>query len=93
MLAKQIDPQDHQKEQIRNTLEAKKNTFQLVAERWWEVKKSTVTEDYGNDIWRPLERDVFPAIGDIRVTDIKAHKGIGYFNSKAGNIAIMPMVT
>ncbi len=73
LLAKQIDPQDHHKEQIRNTLEAKTNTFQLVAERWWEVKKSTVTEDYGNDIWRSLERDVFPAIGDISVTDIKAH--------------------
>ncbi|EPK6349518.1 tyrosine-type recombinase/integrase [Proteus mirabilis] len=73
LLAKQIDPQDHHKEQIRNTLEAKTNTFQLVAERWWEVKKSTVTEDYGNDIWRSLERDVFPAIGDISVTEIKAH--------------------
>ena len=73
LLAKQIDPQDHHKEQVRNTLEAKANTFQLVAERWWEVKKSTVTEDYGNDIWRSLERDVFPAIGDISVTDIKAH--------------------
>ncbi|HFD6682100.1 TPA: integrase domain-containing protein [Providencia alcalifaciens] len=73
LLAKQIDPQDHYKEQARHTLEAKTNTFQLVAERWWEVKKSTVTEDYGNDIWRSLERDVFPAIGDISVTDIKAH--------------------
>ncbi|EKT64559.1 integrase [Providencia burhodogranariea] len=73
LLAKQIDPQDHHKEQVRNSLEAKTNTFQLVAERWWEVKKSTVTEDYGNDIWRSLERDVFPAIGDISVTDIKAH--------------------
>ncbi|MCL0003197.1 integrase [Providencia rettgeri] len=73
LLAKQIDPQDHHKEQVRNNLEAKANTFQLVAERWWEVKKSTVTEDYGNDIWRSLERDVFPAIGDISVTDIKAH--------------------
>ncbi|WP_333988055.1 integrase domain-containing protein [Providencia huaxiensis] len=73
LLAKQIDPQDHYKEQARHTLEAKTNTFQLVAERWWKVKKSTVTEDYGNDIWRSLERDVFPAIGDISVTDIKAH--------------------
>ncbi|HHR6136530.1 TPA: integrase [Providencia alcalifaciens] len=73
LLAKQIDPQDHHKEQVRNSLKAKANTFQLVAERWWEVKKSTVTEDYGNDIWRSLERDVFPAIGDISVTDIKAH--------------------
>ncbi|MBQ0369664.1 integrase [Providencia rettgeri] len=73
LLAKDIDPQEYQKDQIRNSQEAKTNTFQLIAERWWEVKKSTVTEDYGNDIWRSLERDVFPAIGDISVTDIKAH--------------------
>ncbi|MEY0588505.1 integrase [Providencia manganoxydans] len=73
LLAKDIDPQEYQKDKIRNSQEAKTNTFQLVAERWWEVKKSTVTEDYGNDIWRSLERDVFPAIGDISVTDIKAH--------------------
>lgn len=73
LLAKDIDPQEYQKDQIRNSQESKTNTFQLVAERWWEVKKSTVTEDYGNDIWRSLERDVFPAIGDISVTDIKAH--------------------
>ncbi|MBP6083226.1 MAG: integrase [Providencia sp.] len=73
LLAKDIDPQEYQKDQIRNSQEAKTNTFQLVAERWWEVKKSTVTEDYGNDIWRSLERDVFPAIGDISVTDIKAN--------------------
>ncbi|MFW0928371.1 integrase [Providencia sp. VP23HZSY-1] len=73
LLAKDIDPQEYQKDKIRNSQEAKTNTFQLVAERWWEVKKSTVTEDYGNDIWRSLERDVFPAIGVISVTDIKAH--------------------
>ncbi|WP_272694944.1 integrase [Providencia sp. PROV144] len=73
LLAKDIDPQEYQKDQIRSSQEAKTNTFQIVAERWWEVKKSTVTEDYGNDIWRSLERDVFPAIGDISVTDIKAH--------------------
>ncbi|HGN0532890.1 TPA: integrase [Providencia stuartii] len=73
LLAKDIGLQEYQKDQIRNSQEAKTNTFQLVAERWWEVKKSTVTEDYGNDIWRSLERDVFPAIGDISVTDIKAH--------------------
>jgi hypothetical protein len=53
--------------------EAKTNTFQLVAERWWNVKKASVTEDYADDIWRSLERDVFPAIGDVSVTDIKAH--------------------
>ncbi|MEN4538242.1 integrase domain-containing protein [Pantoea agglomerans] len=70
---KQIDPQEHQQEQLRSLLEAETNTFQLVAERWWNVKKASVTEDYADDIWRSLERDVFHAIGDVSVTDIKAH--------------------
>lgn len=73
LLAKQIDPREHQQEQLRSSLEAKTNTFQLVAERWWNVKKASVTEDYAEDIWRSLERDIFPAIGDVSVTDIKAH--------------------
>ncbi|VUS94156.1 Prophage integrase IntA [Klebsiella pasteurii] len=37
------------------------------------VVGSVHTEDYAEDIWRSLERDVFPAIGNIGVTDIKAH--------------------
>jgi integrase len=73
LLAKDIDPQEHQKEQVRNSKEAKTNTFLFVAERWWNVKKASVTEDYADDIWRSLERDVFPAIGDISVTEITAH--------------------
>lgn len=58
---------------MRNSQEAKTNTFLLVTERWWNVKKASVTEDYADDIWRSLERDVFPVIGDISVTEIKAH--------------------
>ena len=44
-----------------------------MAERWLNVKKASVTEDYAEDIWRSLEKDVFPAIGDVSVTDIKTH--------------------
>lgn len=32
-----------------------------------------MTEDYAEDIWRSLERDIFPAIGEVSITDIKAH--------------------
>ena len=73
LLAKQIDPLEHQKEQLRSSQEAKTNTFKLIAERWWNVKKTSVTENYAEDIWRSLERDVFPVIGEICITDIKAH--------------------
>lgn len=37
------------------------------------MQKASVTEDYEEDIWRSLERDVFPVIGVVSVTDIKAH--------------------
>jgi integrase len=73
LVAKDIDPQEHQEEKVRNSLEAKTNTFMMVAERWLGVKKNSVTEDYAKDIWRSLERDIFPVIGDVSVTDIKAH--------------------
>lgn len=72
LLSKQIDPQDHKQEKFRQTLEARTNTFKVVAERWWKVKKSSVTESYAKDIWRSLEKDVFPLIGNIAITELKA---------------------
>lgn len=35
--------------------------------------QASVTEDYAHDIWRSLERDIFPALGKVNITDIKAH--------------------
>jgi len=37
------------------------------------VKKTSVTENYAEDIWRYLERDFFPVIGEICITDIEAN--------------------
>lgn len=73
LLAKQIDPLEHQKEQLRSSQEAKTNTFKLIAERWENVKKTSLTENYAEDIWRSLERNFFPVIGEICITDIEAH--------------------
>lgn len=36
------------------------------------MKSKSVTEDYAKDIWRSLDKDVFPAIGAIPVQEIKA---------------------
>jgi hypothetical protein len=43
-----------------------------VAANWFQLKSKSVTEDYAKDIWRSLEKDVFPAIGEIPVQQIKA---------------------
>jgi len=45
----------------------------LIAECWGNVKKTSVTENYAEDIWRSLERDVFPVIREICITDIEAN--------------------
>jgi integrase len=38
------------------------------------LKQASVTPDYAKDIWRSLEKDVFPAIGELPVQEIKARK-------------------
>ncbi|MFP1749473.1 integrase domain-containing protein [Lonsdalea quercina] len=72
LIAKDIDPQEHYHTLKRQALEIQSNTFKVVAERWLQLKKSSVTADYASDIRRSLEKDIFPAIGDISITDIKA---------------------
>ncbi|EAM5060125.1 DUF4102 domain-containing protein, partial [Salmonella enterica] len=46
--------------------------FSTVATNWFQLKSKSVTSDYANDIWRSLEKDVFPAIGETPVQQIKA---------------------
>ena len=46
--------------------------FSTVAANWFQLKSKSVTPDYAKDIWRSLEKDVFPAIGEIPVQQIKA---------------------
>lgn len=45
--------------------------FSTVAVNWFQLKNKSVTSDYAKDIWRSLEKDVFPAIGEILVRQIK----------------------
>ncbi|MEQ9771980.1 integrase domain-containing protein [Pectobacterium jejuense] len=72
LLTKDIDPYEHQYSLRKQALEAKSNTFKIVAEQWLQLKKSSITADYASDIWRSLEKDIFPAIGEMSITDIKA---------------------
>lgn len=71
LIARNIDPQDHERMQQQKARESKANTFQVVAGMWWKVKKKSVTEDYAKDVWRSLEKDIFPMIGNIAIADIK----------------------
>lgn len=42
-----------------------------MAGKWFQLKSKSVTKDYANDIWRSLEKDILPAIGEISVQVLK----------------------
>ncbi|WP_302463502.1 integrase domain-containing protein [Hafnia paralvei] len=72
LLAQGIDPQQQQEivsEQRQIELDS---IFSTVAANWFQLKSKSVTTDYAKDIWRSLDKDVFPAIGEIPVQEIKA---------------------
>ena len=72
LLANGIDPQvqaDVLEEQHQIALDS---IFETVAANWFQLKSKTVTPDYAQEIWRSLEKDVFPAVGGITVQQIKA---------------------
>ncbi len=74
LLANGIDPQTQAEQATEQQQIALDSIFSTVAANWFALKQASVTADYAKDIWRSLEKDVFPAIGEIPVQEIKARK-------------------
>lgn len=74
LLANGIDPQTHAEQATEQQQIALDSIFSTVAANWFALKQASVTADYAKDIWRSLEKDVFPTIGEIPVQKIKARK-------------------
>ncbi|MGC0826062.1 integrase domain-containing protein [Pantoea agglomerans] len=72
LLAQGIDPQKQQEEVSEQRQIELDSIFSVVTGRWFLLKSKSVTEDYAKDIWRSLEKDIFPSIGEIPVQAIKA---------------------
>lgn len=72
LLAQGIDPQKQQDEVSKQRQMELDSIFSVVAGRWLQLKSKSVTEDYAKDIWRSLEKDLFPTIGEIPVQALKA---------------------
>ncbi|HBB1548878.1 TPA: tyrosine-type recombinase/integrase [Escherichia coli] len=72
LLANGLDPQV-QAELIEEQQQiAIDSIFSTVAFNWFQLKSKSITPDYAKDIWRSLEKDIFPAIGELPVQQIKA---------------------
>ena len=50
----------------------KADTFQAVAKEWFDRFTPTTTQRYAAEVWSRLERDVFPFIGNLSLSDIDA---------------------
>jgi len=74
LLVNGIDPQAQAEQVTEQQQIALDSIFSTVAANWFALKQGSITPDYAKDIWRSLEKDVFPAIGEIPVQEIKARK-------------------
>ncbi|CZY24285.1 integrase domain-containing protein [Enterobacter hormaechei] len=72
LLVQGIDPQQQQEIVSEQRQIEQDSVFSKVAANWFQLKSKSVTQDYAKDIWRSLDKDVLPAIGEIPVQEIKA---------------------
>ncbi|EHJ8506484.1 tyrosine-type recombinase/integrase [Salmonella enterica subsp. diarizonae serovar 47:k:z53:[z84]] len=72
LLANGIDPQIQAEVAEEQQQIALDSIFSTVSANWFQLKSKSVTPDYAKDIWRSLEKDVFPTIGELPVQQIKA---------------------
>ena len=72
ILAQGVDPKEHRNQQQQKERELAYNTLRRVSENWFEIKKHSVSENYAEDVWRSLERYVFPKFGNIPISTITA---------------------
>ncbi|WP_416411874.1 integrase domain-containing protein [Pantoea sp. App145] len=73
LLAQGIDPQSHNEQKAQALKDATEHTFQTVAKKWLDekIKTSGISQDHAKDIWRSLELNIFPTLGDIPIKEIR----------------------
>ena len=72
LLAQGIDPKHHRKDNLAAEQTAAANTLEKVAADWLCVKKSKVSNDHADDIWRSLALHIFPFTGQEPINSITA---------------------
>jgi integrase len=68
------DPSIVKKLRVQANIEAGRNTFERVARAWHEMAKSQWAAHHAADILRSLERDVFPSIGSLPISELTPPK-------------------
>lgn len=73
LLANGTDPQVHNNDKANALKNATEHTLQAVARKWLDekVKTSGISQDHAEDIWRSLERNIFPGLGNVPINEIR----------------------
>ncbi len=73
LLANGIDPQVHNSNKANALKNATEHTLQAVARKWLDekVKTSGISQDHAEDIWRSLEKNIFPGLGNVPINEIR----------------------
>lgn len=72
LLADDIDPKEHRDSVQRAIEQEHLNTLLKVANDWFSVKKTKITPDYADDIWRSLNNHIFPKLGNFPISKLTA---------------------
>ncbi|EDW1854510.1 tyrosine-type recombinase/integrase [Salmonella enterica subsp. diarizonae] len=74
LLSQSIGPKKLVQEEAELEQRAIDSQFINVAIKWFAIKKTSgISEVHADDIWRSLEKNVFPIIGQMPVMALKAH--------------------
>ena len=75
-LANEVDPKEYKEQQFLQETQSRLNTLEKVALDWFELKKTTVSSNYAEDVWNSLERHIFPALGQRPLNSLTAKLAI-----------------
>ena len=76
LLIEQIDPGQHRAEQTQQSKDAHELTLERIADKWFDVKKGSVSKDYAEDVYRSLRLHIFPRLGSKPLHLLKATQAI-----------------
>ncbi len=88
LLAKNIDPKHVKDQEKLAQQDIHNSTLQVVAQEWFGVKESAISNNYAKDIWRSLDLHVFPTLGKYPITHLTAPLVIDTLRKveKSGNL-------
>jgi integrase len=76
LISNGIDPKESKDAETRIAQVATSQTLRLIAESWFDVKKTKIAETTSRSLWRNFENHLFPKLGHIAISQINAPETI-----------------